>query len=499
MWLARASGSNERRNRSALAGRLLVAFGANLALFGIALVVLLHATSQLDAADAEVGRLDRAKDAAYRVAALVRDQYIHQAHTIIEGNRSHLNHYEDIARKTREALSALRAVGQSPEDVSHADAVAAIVQESDSLFHVATLSAVDAGDRARVRELHASTELVIYRALTANRDLTASFERRSELARARADRLRNGTRATALLCFGLSALLAVAVALATTRWIASRVTALREAARTIGAGDLTSRVALDGNDEFAEIAHAIDEMAADLARHQEELLRAHRLASIGQVAAGVAHEINNPLGVILGYVKTMRRSPTRDDEGLDVVEEEATQCKRIVEGLLDLARPEQLVIEELDIAALIAESRARLASAGKLMDRSVHGPKEARPLYLTADRGRLRQVLINVLTNAVEATPPGGRIEIGLERTDSLAVIEVRDSGAGFAEEVRARLFQPFVTTKRGGIGLGLAIAQAIVEAHRGRIVGEPASGGGAVLRITLPLSRNAQPGGADA
>lgn len=469
--------------------RLLFAFGANLAFFAVALGVLLKATSDLDAADAEVARLDRAKAAAYRVAALVREQYIHQAHTIIEGNRSHLAHYEDVARLAAGAVLALRAVADGPDDRARAESAGALVAENDREFHEGTLPAIDADERDRVRELHRASEDVLVRALEENKKLSLRFEQRSDAARDRAERLRKRTRWAALLCFGLSTIIAAAGAIVTTRWIALRVTALRAGARAIGAGHLKSRISLAGNDEFADIGRSIDEMAADLERHQNEMVRAQKLASIGQVAAGVAHEINNPLGVILGYVKTMRRIDRRDDEGLDVIEEEAGQCQRIVAGLLDLAKPQTLTLETVDVGALVRESIDRLTTTAKLRDRVVEVTNATDGVRLEADPGKLRQVLLNVLTNAAEAAAPGGRIEVHIERQQSDVAIEVRDFGPGFSAEVRRKLFEPFVTTKKGGLGLGLAIAHAIVDAHRGRLACEsPALGTGTVVRITLPI-----------
>ena len=488
MKLAVVPGSDAPR-RSAVARRLLLAFGSNLALFAIALVVILRAMSQLDAADAEVGRFDHAKHAGHRVAALVREQYIHQAHTIIEGNRSHLDHYSSIAKATSDAVIAMRAVSDTPDDRSRASEIAALVRKNDEDFRAETLPAIEAGEVDKVRELHAATELVVVRALEAVEELNSRFEQRSEAAQARADRLRQRTRWTALLCFGLSALLVTITAVLTTRSISSRVAALRAAARELGRGDLKRRTRLAGTDEFAEIAHGIDEMAADLERHQEQILRANKLASIGQVAAGVAHEINNPLGVILGYVKTMRRTPARDDEGLDVIEEEANQCRRIVEGLLDLARPQELSSETFDLVELARDGVERLEASGALDGHEVSVRADATTVMVTADPGRLRQVLVNVLTNAAEATPSGGSIAVEIaSNAGGSAVVTVRDSGTGIPGAVRARLFEPFVTTKRGGVGLGLAIAQSIMEAHRGRITCDVGGAdGGAVVHIVLP------------
>ena len=147
------------------------------------------------------------------------------------------------------------------------------------------------------------------------------------------------------------------------------MSALRSGTRRLGDGDLSARVFLDGQDEFSELAHAFNDTAASLARNQGQLLRSQMLASVGQVAAGVAHEINNPLGIILGYVKLMRRKPgTADDEGLRVIEDEAVQCQRVVQGLLDLARTPTLIPEPVDLGTLARECVDRFLTS----DRSRH-------------------------------------------------------------------------------------------------------------------------------
>ena len=332
-----------------MARRLVIAFASNLGLFAIAVLLVLRAMGELDVADADVARLDRAKHAGHRAAALVREQYIHQAHTIIEGNRSHLDHYAQIASNARSAIETMVAAAETLEDRILGREILALVTQNDQQFRTETVQAIEDDDLELVRELHAATELTVVNALAGAETLNTRFASRSDAALVRADRLRQRTRWTAIVCFGLSALFAAITGVVTTRSISSRVAALRAAARALGAGDLKRRIRLGGTDEFAEIAAGIDEMAADLERHQERLLRSSRLASIGQVAAGVAHEINNPLGVILGFVKTMRRADARDDEGLDVIEEEANQCKRIVEGLIDLVRPQELRLERFDL------------------------------------------------------------------------------------------------------------------------------------------------------
>jgi signal transduction histidine kinase len=249
-------------------------------------------------------------------------------------------------------------------------------------------------------------------------------------------------------------------------------------------------VLLGGHDEFSELAQAINDMAASLARNQEQLLRSQKLASVGQVAAGVAHEINNPLGVILGYVKLMRRKPgTADDEGLRVIEDEAVQCQRVVQGLLDLARTPTLVPEPVDLGALTLECVERLLASDRSGGVGIDTAKVQRGVMATGDEMRLKQVVTNLLLNAVEASSSGQSIVIEVRREGARALLAVHDMGQGMSEETRRHVFEPFFTTKTGGTGLGLAVAHAVVDAHHGEIRLEPAEGGGTRAVVLLPAA----------
>jgi signal transduction histidine kinase len=142
-----------------------------------------------------------------------------------------------------------------------------------------------------------------------NAQLNDELELRSNAARSRAEDLRRQARRATVACFALAIVLATGLGLWLTRTVVRRVDGLRQGARRIGSGDLGARIELAGNDEFAELAASFNQMAASLAHEQAALVRSQKLASIGQVAAGVAHELNNPLSVILGYAKLLRANP----------------------------------------------------------------------------------------------------------------------------------------------------------------------------------------------
>lgn len=477
------------RVRNVTGRRLLAAFAGVLLLFAAALAVELFTLRRIAEAEAEVARLDHAKHAGHMAAAQVREQYIHQAHTLIEFGEGHLGHYANAVKATQATIAHLRAVAETPGDRALVEQIAELARANDRDFQDRVVPVIRAGDRGAIAELGDRLESVVDRVVALNARLNDALEQRSSAARTRAEELRAQAQIATIACFALAIGLAGALGLWLTRTIVRRVDSLRQGARRVGAGDLAARIELAGSDEFAELAASFNHMAASLAHEQAQLVRSQKLASIGQVAAGVAHELNNPLSVILGYTKLLRAEPGPYAEELAILEDEARQCQRIVAELLDLARPHRLEVQPVDLAMLAREAVDRLEDAGALRDRTVevvaHGP-----VVVPADAGRLRQVIANVVVNAAEATAPAGRITIAARTEPDAAILTIADDGPGMAPELLAQAFDPFVTTKPHGTGLGLAIAQAIVDAHGGRISIASSAQTGTRVQLQLPIGR---------
>jgi len=294
----------------------------------------------------------------------------------------------------------------------------------------------------------------------------------------------------ALVCMVLAGVIAVPMARVITRPIAELV----QAHHRLAQGDMTVRVQAYGNGELAVLGQSFNSMVETLHRTQQELLHAEKLASMGQLAAGVAHEINNPLGTILLFADVMYKEVPEDDprrKDLEMILSETTRCRSIVADLLNFARQQEVLAQETDVHALLEQviegvSRQPIYEGVEI----VRQFDPALPI-IQADPGQLQQVFINMLNNAAEAIEGGGTITLTTRPVNSQWVeIKVSDTGCGIPEENLGKLFTPFFTTKPPGkgTGLGLSIVYGIVKMHRGQITVQSEVGKGTTFTITLPV-----------
>jgi len=251
-------------------------------------------------------------------------------------------------------------------------------------------------------------------------------------------------------------------------------------------------------DQLEENVAKLKLFQRELQEAQDQLIQSEKLASMGQLAAGVAHEINNPLGTVLLYADLLLRELPRDDsrgQDLRLILDEARRCKNIVQALLNFARQNKVLAQVTDVNRLCRETIAeveRLPLFGKV---HIVAELEADLLEIRADPSQIRQVLLNLLSNAAEAMPGGGSITVITRSVDAGGdgvEISIRDTGCGIPEESIPRLFTPFFTTKPigKGTGLGLAITYGIVKSHRGSIDVLSKVGVGTTFVVRLPRSQ---------
>ena len=229
---------------------------------------------------------------------------------------------------------------------------------------------------------------------------------------------------------------------------------------------------------------------AELARAQRQLIQQERLAALGELSAVVAHEVRNPLGVIFNSLGSLRRllRPTGDAKLLlDIVGEEADRLNRIVGDLLDFARPSEPQLRPERLERVVDEA---IQTAVAQNPQGVEVRREADPELppVPMDARLVRQAVINVAVNALQAMPRGGRLTVRLRGDDGAVTLDIEDTGPGIPDEVRHRIFEPFFTTKASGTGLGLAVVKRIVDGHGGELVVHSRAGAGTVFRIRLPL-----------
>lgn len=422
-----------------------------------------------------------------QLATSVRELSIHVAHTIIDGDGSHVDHYGEWQSRVASHIERLAPSVPAAEQ-GRLDSLRAATTAIDELLRASALPAARAGNTTEVRRIHHELE-ALGEAAAEDADVIAQSVA-SHMAHAH-DRATDTTQ-LGLLGGGLCVLLVLALAIGFTARLRASVLkpliVLTDGARRVGGGDFKTRVGNVGPGELGTVGVAFDTMADELLARESRLVRQERMAAIGQLAAGVAHELNNPIGIIRGYLKTM--VPDGDvevlGEELAILDEEAAQCQRIAHDLLSYARAGELDIEPVDMVELLNSAKARFSEMPAGENRSVE--VEADECTLGLDSGRFGQVLLNLLSNAAEASPPEAPIFLVGTTSPGSYSVEVRDAGIGIEKSARERIFEPFFSKRRGGTGLGLAVCLGIVRAHDGTIqVADTLSGVGTVIQVILP------------
>jgi signal transduction histidine kinase len=294
-------------------------------------------------------------------------------------------------------------------------------------------------------------------------------------------------------------LAALAVALAAARRVTRPLATLTAAALAVGRGDgPPPAVVVRTRDEIGTLAAAFNRMAVDLAAAERRLVDAAKFAFVGELAAGVAHEVRTPLGVLRSSTQLLARSYAPPDaesrELLQIMRDEVDRVERVVSGLLELGRPRELRLEAAALGAIVFRAadfvEAQARGAGVALRRH---PLDPDPLTW-CDPDLVYQVVLNLLVNAIQVLAPGRRVDLVMLPTrDGMAGFEVRDDGPGVPPDLRERIFQPFVTRREGGSGLGLTFVQRVVLEHHGRVTVGDNAGGGAVFRVELPAAAEVQ------
>jgi signal transduction histidine kinase len=273
---------------------------------------------------------------------------------------------------------------------------------------------------------------------------------------------------------------------------------LNQTMKRAGEGNLTVRAQTHGGDEVAELATVFNRMMDELenAREREELQRAQlahteKMAAVGTLAAGVAHEVNNPLSGVLASIENLRDNP--DDEEmrsryLELIADGLKRIERTVANLLNFARPREIKLEPTSINHNMRHVVELVGYQLRASGVEVKIDFEANPAVVEADHFQMEQLFLNLVLNALDAMKDGGTIYLRTRVRGGKVIAEVRDTGHGIPAEVRDRIFDPFFTTREvgEGTGLGLAVSGSIVAVHGGRIEVETSVGRGTTFRVIM-------------
>lgn len=273
------------------------------------------------------------------------------------------------------------------------------------------------------------------------------------------------------------------------------ITTMIEVIRKVKRGKLHEKMIIDGQDELAEMAAAFNRMT-EMIQHNKEmeasLAQQGKMASLGVLSSGVAHEINNPLGVILGYAGFLEGKMSEDDPHYKYIHEikrESKRCKKIVQDLLSYARTPRPVLEPVEVNQLLRQIVDFAANHTDMRGVEIvtSFADQLPPVMLDGDQ--MRQVAINLILNAGGAMPQGGVLKVQTSRHDELHVaISFVDNGCGISPESMEKIYEPFYTTKERGTGLGLAITRQIIEQHGGEIRVASEQGKGTTVLVLLPF-----------
>ena len=308
------------------------------------------------------------------------------------------------------------------------------------------------------------------------------------------------------------------------------ITALQRATEHIASGDLGYQIQVRSEDELAELARSFNEMSGrlesehnqnvawthtleervdqktrELTRAHEHALQTEKMASIGKMAAVLAHEVNNPLSGILTYAKLLRKWIDREDCGasrraeicdsLDLIASESRRCGDLVKNLLTFSRTTPMNLQPTDINHVIDQSLRLVQHQLDLAGIHVQPQLEPDLLPVRCDAAQIEQVLLALIMNAMDAMPQGGNLWVISSSIDHRVQIIVRDDGNGIPAEILPRIFEPFLTTKETGrgVGLGLAISHSILERHNGMIEVQSEVGRGTTFTVMLPADAEAK------
>lgn len=287
-----------------------------------------------------------------------------------------------------------------------------------------------------------------------------------------------------------------------------RISEIVEALIEVSQGDYSVQIKLsDKNDELDALAAGFNMMIEDICQQREELQNAYhelaektaqlfqtdKMAALGQLAGGLANEINNPINAILDHSRNIAKRIKENDPlytSINSIQREAASCKKLVDDLLLFSGTGKSYPEPMDLNETIEEAMTLVEAQSKTGNIEIVAEYGSGLPLVTAKKNQIQQVIVNICTNAIDAMPEGGRMTLKTRTADRGVEFEISDTGHGIPEEVKKRIFEPFFTTKEPGkgTGLGLSLCYKIIQKHRGNIKVKSVAGEGTTFTVRLPV-----------
>lgn len=445
-----------------------------------------EATEETKAIHQYLAELDEILDSS-QIRAMNRTASLHK---LVKEYRGQFSSIETLVDAASSESNRLKRASPAYSAVSHLIEANFLNKPLEDVNYLEKSALVPRGHSFIVMLIALEDEITSVRKTGEN--ILAEAKEIDTTAREKVDSFNRRSRNAILIIFPLFLVVGFGTFFFVINSVVKRLQLLTDVVEKAGEGRFTMMPLSRARDEVATLIHKFNIMEEHLAHHEKELLQSKKLAAIGTLAAGIAHEINNPLSNIYTTAQRLQKKtdghyPDFLKKGLDDIFDQTMRVKRIVGDLLEFARGREPHMRPVELRSLLAAVYRRVGeqiNTGAVRFWCDLHPEE---IVLYADQEQLEQVFINLFANAVDALPNGGDLVVRAEEEDRHVRIQVSDTGTGMSSETIEKVFDPFYTTKNKGTGLGLAIVFNLIQKHRGEIEIGSVQGSGTTFTIVLP------------
>ncbi len=416
--------------------------------------------------------------------------------TLIALETNQIESVADLHARATAQLSVIRSYANYPEEKALSDRL----DEGFNQYLAYWQSLPPKDDPEHVDQVVLATQFLETHVLYPCREIEAFIDHQLEETTLHHERVLNQLAWGMAVIAGLGAVAGVVLGYGVARLLSQSIRRLRIQIRDVAGklGPAFPEIVVTGDPGFGGVHEAlstlterIESVVQQLHDREREVVRAEQLAAVGQLAAGVGHELRNPLTSVKMLVQSAleHSAPQLSQDDLEVIEAEIRRMERSLQTFLNFARPPKLERRPLQLETVIGTVLGLTRGRAEKQHVTTRVEQNSGPILLAADAGQLQQVFVNLVLNALDAMPNGGTLTIRTRSAEEMIEVEVADTGKGIGEEMLPRLFEPFASNKDTGLGLGLVISRRIVEDHGGMIDVATHSGRGATFIVHLPLT----------